>query len=664
MALIALVVFVIVPVVRRRRARKLPRDLELASSARTSERKPSLLSYLSRRSPFRHHKRKSAGPETMLPLLPPLSTFTWSDLLSHNQSTETVADDGMEQAEVQSFPTDQATMSHHSKYDWYDRSGAIGERPQPARSVYGHESAQLSAPGWPSPQRSPSPPGLPSKASSDHHIPTQDAFISAAFPYPSSPQPVVQASSTSLPPATGMDPAHAAKPSKHSRTRPASVQLPSPPASPPLAPPGQPANLTRSRSTRSGSVTTLPQADLRFSSSRLRPPLITSHSTPTALPFRPPASGVVPPSSWTPSTLAPATPSLHPSISPSPLTKAFRTDLMGAESRSSSGGDSSSVRYPSITQNDTGAIPSSISRRRSGSTASEFPPSTRTHLEPRYQTPETLRRASVSTNPYGQQSYHHRPLPSVTSSTTSLALGGRGDVGDGSGSASSSRAYLRMSASHHTTPQYEEAHTSRGESGALSYFEARPHPSSNLRHDASADGGTHAQSSSTVQSTQRTLAPGIRPLPIPPGPPTPVSATEPSSASRQPPPSTPLSRSSSRSSQPALVRRKDSNALRPLPMSPFLNSPPTSPPVRPVAYSRSRQGSVSSLHSVTHKPYSSRSRAGSVITLPEPLIESNREDKASDEGSSDTASRRSVQAALPPLGSFSTLDLGGFDSRS
>lgn len=644
LALTAFIVFIVVPPIRRRKARTeraLGRDVERSS---TGERKRSLLrlsfhSYSQPgQSPF-HHRKTASGPDTLLPLLTPFSTFTWPDLQGSNtESTDSIDDgDGMEKVEVYSFPTDNATISHHGEDGWAagGRSVKTGERSE--GSAW---SAHVSASGLPSPQRSPTPPGLPSKSSppADLNKSAQVAPTTFTNPNPTSvysPGPLPHPGSSPLS-ASGIELSmeHPVK-AKSRPSRPHSIQLPSPPASPPVPQSSQSGSFTRSRSVRSNSNAVLPQSDIRFN--KLRPPISSNHSAPTSLPFRPPTSSTSPPSSWN----TPYTASSSSTQSP-PLTGAFRK---GSSIVSASSNDNSS-RYPAISSVDN-TLPTSISRRRSGSTVSEMPPTThRTPLETRLRPADMFRRASLSTN---APVLPGNRLKSSASSVMSLPIGGSEDIPE----PSTSRAYLRMSGSHHTAPQYETVHSTHGgQSGSSPYFDAtaRTEPSSSTTRASS----LHPSSDNPRSSRS------IRPLPVPPTQsqtqthlqPLTSSTSSMASHSSVPPETSPSYKKISKSGQPAYVKRKDSPALRPLPQSPFLSSPPTSPPLRPTHHSsRSRGGSISSLTAINPHPYSSRSRAGSVITLGETPFEPVREERGerfSEEGS-DADSRKSVRAVLPPL---------------
>ncbi|KAH8087869.1 hypothetical protein BXZ70DRAFT_910152 [Cristinia sonorae] len=642
MSLIALVVFVIVPLVRRRKARKgyFPGDVESNHSVWSSIRfkRDSHVPFpgLSKHKPPVRHQYKTPGPDALLPLtLPTVSTFTWSDMRSHHNGHNTDEEDGTDRFDVDSFPTDNATVSHRSKHDHSQansvRSGASNSHQDAHRGRASAASHLLS------PQSSPPPPGLPSKATFPEELKeTGQATPILSFPFP----PASPSYDTTL--------LHWSMSSSHNRpvssqvgylprsangmvsgkdpepdSRPGSIQLPSPPDSPPFPaqPEPQPGSLMRSRSTRSHSQTSQQgPPDYRFNPSRLRPTLTNSQSAPsTALPFRPAGS----------SSALPTSSGHHASSSVSglaspPLTSAFRSGLTSA-SRSSSSNAPSSYHGASSPPPISGAL-SPQSRSRSGSissVASERP--ARTHMESRLRPNDMLRRASISTNtvsPVGLQS-------------TTIAEASHSGVAD---SPSSSRAYLRMSESHHTTPRYEAAPAAQEHSITPSYFDVDPRGRSRAAMASSTSLAVHP---STLQSHT-------------PDYPSFSSTLHPRSASRQ------SSRDHSSSHVVgAYVRKKDSPALRPLPASPFMHSPPQSPP------SRSRSGTVTSGMTTPQVP-ASRSRAGSIRTLPEPpreeregsIRERDREWEVQPPRAMER--RRSSRATLPPLPSLQPMDFGPY----
>lgn len=165
MAFTAVLVFVCVPLVRRRASRskrtagvqvsqrsddveRQVLGLSFAGSGVPSRRKSSLMSYIGRWRRFgnlgsrrtqssydsvrvdededlhRYDEKKRAGEKerggALLPLiLPEVSTFTWSDLRSKNTSADsslvnTDDEDGLDIADTYSFPTAAATLSHNT----------------------------------------------------------------------------------------------------------------------------------------------------------------------------------------------------------------------------------------------------------------------------------------------------------------------------------------------------------------------------------------------------------------------------------------------------------------------------------------------------------------------------------------------------------------------
>lgn len=151
LALTAVLVFVVVPMVRRRRG----------AHSRRGDAESNLVRRNSRRSSGRVEEPKAGGPEALLPLLPELSSFTWSDLRSKDASAES-SDDELDAADTYSFPTNRADLSHPS-------SLRLAKEKEPVyTSVLGGPLRTASAGASPPfPKRSLTPPGLPSKASPD-----------------------------------------------------------------------------------------------------------------------------------------------------------------------------------------------------------------------------------------------------------------------------------------------------------------------------------------------------------------------------------------------------------------------------------------------------------------------------------------------------------------
>ncbi|KAL4245041.1 hypothetical protein ABKN59_002849 [Abortiporus biennis] len=451
-----------------------------------------------------------------------------------------------------------------------------------------------------------------------------------------------------------------------SLSRPGSIQLPSPPASPPFHP--QQPTVSRSRSVRSQTSTS--QSDPRYA--RVRPPLSSSQSTSTSLPFRPPAPHA--PSSWAPSP-SPAV-SAH---QPIPLAKAFRTDISqtpGVTHRPPPVTLSMSIPSPppesSYAQLPT---PPVTSRVRSGSSASALSPGIEARLA-------TTRRSSVSGNP--------------------VPMGPRRMTVSGSGrdpeTQSLHSVHVRMP---DPTPHYQDLR------------EATPTQSATSYHDPSRQHHVHGQLAS-ARASSTSLAQSITTIEEQPS----IHSRPPSIHNHPPPASAPPSRRGSVSSTNNIssiagtpyVRRKDSSALRPLPPPSSFFAPPGAPSpsgsmISPLVYTRSpshsrsnsrsqstsaatgfpkishsREGSSSSASTSTgsHGLWTlSRSRAGSMssnIHLPS-QISTALTDNISEEGSleeegsgsqgsgdkrSSRGSRRtSLRSVIPPLDPITPLT---FDS--
>lgn len=302
-ALVALLVLIAVPLARHHKKRRVVNAREDLESG----------FFGSRRSSDRHQKMQhiehTLGPDLLFPLIDPASNITWSDLRSKHSNTESVN-------EVEySFRTDNATTSHATL-----RTSYVDEMSQDI--VDAHMSPSRSTQG-------PTPSGFASRI--DASTATGGAAYSSTHPgsagrplsasmFPLSPVSPVFASGV------GRSASGRAKPAVHrpgmeplmedSDHQPQSRQLPSPPASP-----DQPQPLWAS------------------SSSRRRPSVAGSHSSSSALPFRPR-------SSTGPSSV--------------PLTAAFQTSML----RSSYA--SSSQRYPSVVSS-----PRPDSRGRASSVALE-----------------------------------------------------------------------------------------------------------------------------------------------------------------------------------------------------------------------------------------------------------------------------------------------------
>ncbi|OCH89881.1 hypothetical protein OBBRIDRAFT_793871 [Obba rivulosa] len=502
LALVGLLVAIVVPLARlRRRQGAAARTRADEESVRHgSARLGSGSGPRSRRSSFRHQKNLF-GPDALLPLVTPVSTFAWSDMRSRSPSCD---DDSLDEAEVYSFPTAGATTSHLNMKE--GREFPFGREAVDVRGRRGKDATRTSLP---SPNRTPTPPGLPSKHGHEHGYAPAASTSLLATTTTHSAMGESSASEAALP-LTPVSPI--APPSRNtSRVRPAmppvmedspgsrptSLQLPSPPSSPDQV-----------------------QAHWRTHSSR-RPTITASHSAPTTLPFRPRSSTVT-----------------SPSFS---LTSAFRSPLAQSNTvLSTSSASPMSQRYPSFN------TPSQHSRSRASS-------------------------VSVDVGAFPQT---YTPRPVDTSH--------------------------RMSSS-----DIRHRHTSHQPHDPASSTVSLRHPDS-LRTSRYLTPGSsaphqYAQPEHTAPPTFTTPPPAPLSPPVQPITPPRLSTTY-SRASDAPRagPSTVTWRAGSAQQQPALVRRKDSLALRPIAPS-FLHSPPQhspahSPPSGPSG--RSRSGSIRSVRTV------------------------------------------------------------------
>ncbi|PSR79487.1 hypothetical protein PHLCEN_2v7012 [Hermanssonia centrifuga] len=590
-----MVVFISVPLVRRRKARELRGlgQLDLESSMRSK----SGWGFGSRKSSFRHHQETRAGPDALLPLLPEMSTFTWSDLRSHNTSAESIGGD-MDVVDVYSFPTNNATTSHLNLKEGLIESG---QELTDSLSVVGGPSGTAPKRGSarvpPSAKRSVTPPGLSSKASSSRETDESVVDQSSALFYarPNIPL-VLPASDATLSnssfykPGIAMEPVLEQTVNSHSTSRSGSLQLPSPPASPPHT------QLQRSKShTRSQSQASTQQADWRFSTPRPRPSLSSTISAPNALPFRPTSSST---STCSPRAVGqlPHSPPTSSLLSPHSLTNTFRSPLHRSNSQSTT---SDIARYPSLTSQQPipeGATWSPSARSRAGSTASERP------ARPQGARPRPVEMLREEGSESAVRSSGRRASMSAAP-PAAFATSEDPTATDAHGS---HRAYLRSSVSIQTPPT-EVVHTPEGQTMSPSYFDPR------YRHTltAAAPPGTSGSPSSYSLSPSRRSS-------ISQGTTTPLK------------------------SQPALVRRKDSPALRPIPVSTLMYSPPTSPP----HYGSSSGFTAPSAYS------QSRSRAASVASV------APSRDGSVYEGRS--GRRHSVRSVLPSVDSLSPMDFEKF----
>ncbi|KAI0688974.1 hypothetical protein BC835DRAFT_281332 [Cytidiella melzeri] len=656
MALAAMVVFVSVPCVRwykRKRdssTRTTTGDIESSGSRRSRWGFSGSRRSSARQNRHHHHGEKTGCPDGLMqPLLPELSevsTFTWSNLRhSKNSSAESL--DELDVADVYSLPTNDATLSHRTT-GHSDRSAAPSDHPY---SVLGgqHGSAKRrrsTAQLPPSAKRSLSPPGLPPKTTS-HNLLDQSPYnrleeqVSSPTGFVTSPTPTVSLPSSGFgatkgfantlsdkalsSPGIDMQPISegghvSSKPG--SGSRPVSLQYPSPPASPHHVQSQLPP-LSRSRSTAQSHSRSNSQqlADWRFANAqRPRPPLSSALSAPTALPFRPPpATGSASATGtwWASSASRRPGPS-----SAAPLTSAFQAPLARSDSQSS--GPSELYRNPSTLTKSPSPIPEAsvyhaTSRVRSPSVVSER--SARTPQGARPRPVDTLRQeSSTSARSSRRASLPVSPLPpSSYVSTPAMEETGHHQL------------YLRSNTSLHT-PQVERTpHTPEGQSVAPSYFDRRPHmpqSSSSFSNNMSHVG---QDSPTTIPTSPRPTDYAYKSPSLEPG----RSRRTSISSAIVPGPS------SSRSRQPAFVRREDSQALRPMPATALLHS--QSPP----------RGSHSRSGSLNYAMPSVRGRSGSVVS-------SSREGSDQDR----IGRNSSARAVLPPLERIPPMEFGSFDGSA
>lgn len=213
------------------------------------------------------------------------------------------------------------------------------------------------------------------------------------------------------------------------------------------------------------------------------------------------------------------------------------------------------------------------------------------------------------------------------------------------------KAHLRASMSLPQTPKVVDESRLRREKGqsvALGYFP-----------------GTHAGTGHASSSHAQAQGPAAALAALSAAPPSaflsPSSPPSSSSSSR---------RHSVSAQQPALVRARDSPALRPLPASTLLHpaSPPTSPPLRAFAQGGGRDRAASIRRADLYG--GSRSRSGSVASLatlgerPEheegASAARERERRERRERRESVGSRRSV---LPPVERLAPLEFGEFEEE-
>ncbi|KAI0918926.1 hypothetical protein AcW1_003555 [Taiwanofungus camphoratus] len=492
-SLVALFVLIVVPLARRRKRRK----------SRLSSRDDVESRFLSsRRSSSRHqkHQKIPAGPDTLLPFIDPLSTFTLSGLRS-----KTWIADSMDEVATYSFCTDNATTSHSDP----------GEQ-SPGTDEMGQDNVDAAGVSHSCPNRPPTPPGLPSKPDastasarlSHSSIPPSTAGAghrAGGSMFPLSPvSPVFSNPSGS----TGRARAATHRPGMESVAEDSAVrhlvsrQLPSPPSSPEVQP------------------------SLRATMSRRRPDVASGHSSSTTLPFRPH-------STTGPSTSVPLAPAFQSSLQHSAMQLPYASSVP--------------QEYPSI----TGLSPlHQASRSRSSTMSVDISPRSETEAQ--------------------------RPID----------------------------ASRRMS-----TTDIRYRHPSADENRATMQGRAHPHPPESLRIPQYQEAGSsvshrqamhgHTPSFTTMASIPR--SPPLYPATcLSPRPRTSLDSPRPGPSNviwkQQPQP-----QQQQQQQQPALVKRKDSLALRPLPTSPFVHSFSNRPPGP--SSSRSRSGSVMSERSLpSHLP--------------------------------------------------------------
>ncbi|KAI0716027.1 hypothetical protein C8T65DRAFT_738269 [Cerioporus squamosus] len=389
LCLVALVVVVVVPLVRRRvRRRQSILSGRTAShsyrKARTSDIEDEM--YLPSRRPSFLHQKMFPGPDEkpllkplILDPLRPISALTWSNLRFGSKSPSSSTDHGSDElahpdsqfdlgiadpADQVSLSTDRAQNSHRTMSKSTKSShGTAGAVEDEARS------------SLPSLQRSPTPPGLPSKRGSPAVSARRASLpITPISPPDSSPSPSRYGVGPGMPffaptpaapppgaPATPYNPLSPVSPqtaSTSSLARSGSYAPSITRKGPGMDPVPEDADADEYAETRSLQLPSPPaspdQSDARWSNRR--PSLAGRQSAPNALPFRPRSS-------------------TGPSVA-LPLTAAFQTSVLrsGSTSSSSNPGASSQVqRYPSITTSPpprTRSRPSSVSVPMSGSSGS------------------------------------------------------------------------------------------------------------------------------------------------------------------------------------------------------------------------------------------------------------------------------------------------------
>ncbi|OSC99801.1 hypothetical protein PYCCODRAFT_1479622 [Trametes coccinea BRFM310] len=567
-ALVAIVVAIVVPVVRTRIRRKgsilsapslrsyrRVRDADLEQDRAGADENARGLYLPSRRSSIRHQKM-SSGPDArpfLLPLLldplKPISALTWSDLRSRtgtSTSSDSLSipmaddDDPARTERTASTSTNRATTSHRSastRSSTRDRQHVrYDELGRPVIS----DDAPPTRPALPSPQRSPTPPGLPSKR---EHGTAKARRASLPLPItPTSPsdpsQPRVSSgmpllyAPTPAPASTSATAAGATALSRYPSGRPrtgtqkpgmepvledaaadAYAETRSLQLPSPPASPEQPQPHWRP-------LPSIPLAPPSSSSStsRRRPSLTTAQSAPTTatMPHRPRSS-------------------TGPAI---PLTAAFQTSVLRSSTHSSATSSTTRHRYPSIVTSPPPGPSASASGRTRPSSVSV-----------------------TMTSGSGSSGYLSPESPEMPRPTD---------------------AFRRMSTTDIRHRRTTHQHHDQAQSGGGASAEP---PQAFLRSTDAArttqvqpGGFLHGPRAATTTTTTTLSPPGpsfTTPPPHPLSPPA-LAPTPP----RLQTPAHPPVRTHTGSVQlppphqgPALVRRKDSPALRPLPVSALIGGP-------------------------------------------------------------------------------------------
>ncbi|KAI0755188.1 hypothetical protein C8Q80DRAFT_416749 [Daedaleopsis nitida] len=315
----------------------------------------------SRRSPLLHQKmfpgpEKKAPRPLILDPLRPISAITWSDLDRRSPAPSTVSDSDSDDDHSPIIPSHSPDHPDAASFNSNRVATSHRSMSRSTRSTGGaiEDEARSSLPSL---QRSPTPPGLPSKRGSQlaaarraslpitpispsdsdqspsRHGDGTTIFAPAPFSRTSSPSSSSSMHYNPLSPVSPSSPANLVRTSTIARS-----MAHKPQAMEPVFEDGDADEYAETRSLQLPSPPASPDQDLRWrgstsSSSSRRPSLAGRQSAPNALPFRPRSS-------------------TGPSVA-LPLTAAFQTSVLRSGSGSSSSAGSSSVpagqRYPSIT---------------------------------------------------------------------------------------------------------------------------------------------------------------------------------------------------------------------------------------------------------------------------------------------------------------------------